>query len=198
MIAFNYFLIVKCILISFFTFSTSVKTYQVRRVNESTYLVTSFPEFDYDDFKKSFEEKTTTNKVLSLNDDKRSPYSLSFFDSTSSTVTVGDKREKAKNNIPASVINKAREDYFRTYFATMKKSNLSLLPYKTHPYMNLAESLLDPNNSSLNLNHNLVIARKLATVLIDEGQNSHSAKFRGVRKKRRIVMRRNRTKHVQL
>lgn len=185
MFALNYFLVVKCIFISFFTFSISVKTYQVRRVNESTYLVTSFPEFDYENFDK------TTKKETTISDGKISTYytTASYFDGTTSTVTVGDNKDRTKQRISASEINKARENYFRQFYATVKKSNMSLLPLKVQPYLTLADSTFEPPNSVANLNHNLLIARKLASVLVTEVQNDHGVKFRRVKRNKRRPLR---------
>lgn len=200
MISLNYFLLVKCFLISFITHTISVKTYQVRRVNESTYLVTSFPELDYENYKNVVTGNVLSpkNKETTLSDDKRSPFpsTLSFFYSTVSTVSVGDSKNRSKLKIPASVINKARDNYFRHFYATMKKSNISLFPQKfNHQYMTLPETDVGEKNPVSSVNNNLLTARKLASLLITEVQISRGIndKLREMRTKRRLYTKRHRS-----
>lgn len=166
----RYILFIQLIFNSFTTFSISVKTYQVRRINESTYLVTSFPEFDNENHKRFLTESSTSiNNVVTLNDDKR--YTEDY-DTTMSTVTVGEKRDKARQKIiTPELIKKARENYFRSYFATMRRTNFtSLLPDKVNPYINLAESSNENTVLTVKFKQNLLTARKLASLLINEAQ----------------------------
>lgn len=164
----RYILFIQFIFNSFTTFSISVKTYQVRRINESTYLVTSFPDMDPDNHKR-FLNENNQDKMIPLEDKKYTD----DFDTTLSTVTVGEKKDKVKHkNITPEMIKKARENYFRNYFATLKKSNISfsLIPEKANSYMNLVESNNETNVSSVKFKQNLITARKFATVLINELQ----------------------------
>lgn len=193
----RYILFIQFIFNSFTTFSISVKTYQVRRINESTYLVTSFPDMEPDSHKR-FLNDNSQDKLIPLEDKKYTD----DFDTTMSTVTVGEKKDKVKHkNITPEMIKKARENYFRTYFATMKKSNISfsLLPEKANSYMNLVETNNETNVSSIKFKQNLLTARKFATVLINELQYQVDTKTKDkfldeTRRKKRYINRKRRHK----
>lgn len=159
----KYILFIQLIFNSFTTFSISVKTFQVQRINESAYLVTSLPEFETENHKR-FSNKKTKNKIVPLNDKKHTD----DYDFKMSSVTVGEKRDKLRHKpVSAEFIKKVRERYFRTYYATIKKSS-SLLPEKLNPF------LLDITNSSTiktaKFQHNLLTARKIALLLFDQLQ----------------------------
>uniref|UniRef100_A0A2A4JNB9 Uncharacterized protein n=1 Tax=Heliothis virescens TaxID=7102 RepID=A0A2A4JNB9_HELVI len=189
----RYILFIQFVFNSFTTFSISVKTYQVRRINESTYLVTSFPELENDNHKR-YSDNNIPNKIVTLNDDKKF---TEEYETTMSTVTVGDKREKAKSkSLSPELIKKARENYFRTYYATMKKSNynLTMIPDRVNNFINLVEISSENNNiSSMKFKQNLVTARKLATILINVAQTQTDLKTKD--KFLEEVKRRRRTTH---
>lgn len=155
---------------SFTTHSISVKTYQVRRINESTYLVTSLPEFENENHKR-FSNDKSSNKVVPLNDYKRyTGYYESTMSGVRSSVTVGEKRDKVKNGtVSAKFIKAVRERYFRTYYTTNKKSTISLLPEKISPF--LAEISNDGAGVTVKLKQNLFKARKIASVVINQFQS---------------------------
>lgn len=130
------------ILTSLITLSCSVKTYQVNRINESTYLVNSLPE-DYDKRLKS-----SNDNIVVMNNDKRS------FDPYTEIVNGGPKN-LYKPKLSASYINKARENYFRKLFGTTTSSSL-----KTSPYY------YKTPNFVFQLQQNIYTARKLASSLM--------------------------------
>ncbi|CAG9792116.1 unnamed protein product [Diatraea saccharalis] len=163
MIASNNVLLVKCIFISFFTISISVKTYQVRRVNESTYLVTSFPEFDYENF-RLYQEYTLKPRYPPSTDKGKS--SRSVYHNTKTVTIVGGTNENMKPKVPASVINEARDNYFKTFYATMRKSIQT-----NHHFITMTEATAEKKHNLTNFNQNLLTARKLASFLIGEVQN---------------------------
>ncbi|CAD0198710.1 unnamed protein product [Chrysodeixis includens] len=195
----RYILFIQFIFSSFTTFSISVKTYQVQRINESTYLVTSFPDMDPDTHKR-YLDKDDENKVITPNGEKKYTEDL---DTTQSTVTVGEKKIKPKQkNVSPEVIQKARENYFRKYFAKTKKMNNSgsLIPEKASSYMNLVEPNKETNVSSGGkFKQNLLTARKYATVLINEIQYQVDTKTKEKileesRRKKRYMNRKRRHK----
>lgn len=190
----RYILFIQLIFSSFTTFSISVKTYQVRRINESTYLVTSFPELDSENHKR-YSENITPFKVLTLNDDKKTTEDYDTTMSTVSTVTVGERKAKFKQKpqITAEFIKKARENYFRTYFAAIKKTNVShsLVPEKSNIYINMVEvNNNETTGQSAKFKQNLITARKFAMLLINEAQYQADMKVKDklleeVKRKRR-------------
>lgn len=152
-------LFIHCILLHFHTFSISVKTYQVQRINESSYLVTSFPDSEFETFySKAYAPKDTEDKMIFLNPVKDSLI-------TSSLEDVKVVKPNAK--LPASYINKARDNYFKHYLTETKKpvvSNAGSPPLVTQ------EPALFNYDIKTNLELNLQKARNLASVLINESQ----------------------------
>lgn len=183
-------LVLNCILLKFYLFLLSfafptncVKNYQVRRIDESSYLVTSLPDYDY--ISKLLENKT--DPVVPMNDDKRA------FTTNTAAVTVGDARKSKK--VPFSVINKARDNYFKNFYATMKQpiSN-ALLRDKVTPKVEFTNNNIDVKGVTNKIDSNIQMARKLASVLITEVQyqvsrnwnNSKQVDFRNIRNKRSL------------
>lgn len=171
----RYILFIQFIFNSFTTISISVKTYQVDRINETTYVVTSLPEIDTDsrDNRKRFlDQKNTTGSLDDLIPLMYDKFTTGDFGTTISTVTVGEKKEKVVPKITPELIKKARENYFRTYFAMLAKLNATSSPQGDNAFQNLTllETSTDNNRLTAKLNQNLQIARKFASVLINEGQ----------------------------
>lgn len=176
-------LFMQWILTDLVTFSCSIKTYQVERINESSYLVTSFPHFH----QKRIKNIRNFKRIIPIDNNKRYVNFYSYYDSTPCTVNV-DGRKGAKGKIPASVINKARDHYFRHYYATLKT---------TVPEFPMRDSFKDltpsGNHVSSKLKHNLNRSRFLALRLIvgvkcndlEQEKSVESVK----RNKRRIKMR---------
>lgn len=151
-------LFVQYILLHFHTFSICVKTYQVQRINESSFLVTSFPDSEFETFySKPHAPKDTEDKMIFLN-----PIKDPLFTSSLEDVKVG----KANAKLPASYINKARDNYFKHYLTEPKK------PVVTNavPLANQDSALFNYDNK-LSLELNLQKARNLASVLISESQD---------------------------
>lgn len=141
---FKVYLLLNFVFIYYTAFCKSLNTYKVCRVNESTYLVTTYPDWDYEQL-----QTVTSN-------------------GTEIPVNVGEKREKPKLKLSASFINKARENYFKTIYSTFKKSNntdsvITANIQKSNP---MEEIEADSNK-------NLLVARKLASILLDEIQNDN-------------------------
>ncbi|CAH0721554.1 unnamed protein product, partial [Brenthis ino] len=178
------------ILTGLVTFSCSVKTYQVNRINESSYLVTSLPDFEH---AKKFDKKANGNRIVPINNDKRSFTINDYYDSTPSTVNVGEKKENLKVTIPASFIKNARDQYFRNYYPTMKTSN-SLYSPEVNSYSELAPL---KKCKPLQSRHNLNIARYLASRLIMGEQDELGQDNKIIRNKRRTKSQRF-TRHAIL
>lgn len=159
-----------CIILYLSEFAVGVKTFQVRRINYSTFMVTSLPEFDYDNYKNMINFKRTKGKLLSFSDDTFEAYDMT-------TIPIGGKRNKAK--VPALYINKIRENYFRHYYGTLKKSNkttMSLIPSSiTDKPILTNSSAIALKSANSGLIANIDKARRLASVLIGEGQYYTSA-----------------------
>lgn len=175
-------LFMQWILTGLVTFSCSVKTYQVNRINESSYLVTSLPDFEH----AKIDKKANVNRIIPINNDKRSFTINDYYDSTPSTVNVGEKKENFKTKIPASFIKKARDQYFRNYYPTMKTSN-NLYSPEINSYSELTPlKKCEP----LQARHNLNIARYLASRLILGKQDKSGQDNKIIRNKRRIKLQR--------
>ncbi|CAF4854899.1 unnamed protein product [Pieris macdunnoughi] len=115
----------------------TVKNYQVRRINDTTYLVTCYPEIDCLDFE---------SQIVPVNDKRYTAFVNTWREPT--TITVG---EKPKHKPPsASFITKVRENYFRHFFATKKT------PTPTD---------VDNMYDAFSLDRNLQKARRLASLL---------------------------------
>lgn len=166
-------LFIQCIIL-YFGYAKSVKTYQVHRVNATSYLVTAYPEIDYDYFKPKENMKDIDIKsAKTFNYDKKLTL---LFETTLSTVLVDEKRNIRKNKVSDEFIKKVREQYFKEYFATMKTpiSKASLIPDKIKPYVNFLKKNTDTiyNSTSITASErNLLKVRRLATLLIDEINN---------------------------
>lgn len=168
----KYILFIQCVFVSFIKITDSVKTYQVRRINESSYVVTSFPDLEYDSYNKILKQPSKDG-VVSLTDNMTTTTENY---NTITTVTVGEKKDlhKFKNKVSSSMINKARENYFKNFYATLKKpinTNISLLPQKMTPYSNF--NLMGTTKSSY-FQRNLNVARKLALMLISEAKGDNN------------------------
>lgn len=191
----RYIFFIQLILNSFTTFSYSLKTYQVQCINESTYLVTSLPEFENVNRKRLSHNAIT--KLFSLNDAKRS---TNHHSSTRSSVTVGEERRKIQaKTISPEFIKKVRENYFRTFHTTVGKATHSLLPDKLNRYQ------IDISTSSTDLtakiNSNLVIARKIASVLINKykmDMKKRAIFLERVKRRKRNVKQQNRRRRHEL
>lgn len=145
----RYWLIIQYVFFSFIARSCGV-SYRVRRLNDSTYLVTNYQDFSYEnlyDFKRVFEETTNKPNIFLT------------------TGLIEDIHEKFKQ-IPASVIKEARENYFKNVYQSMKK-NHSKAPNKTFNLANIRDNNIVSNISD-KLDDNLQKARKLAMVLNNE------------------------------
>lgn len=173
----RYIFFIQLIFSSFTTFSISVKTYQVRRINDTTFLVTRFPEFDFDNKKRYLEANSTNNYQESYFPLMQQKHTTEDYEIT--TVSVGDKRPKPKPKITSEVIKKARENYFRRYFSIVAKTNtnISLLPEGFHTYTNMVEGI-DEADYSNKLKQNLMTAKKLAGILLSEGKFQAPLKFK--------------------
>lgn len=146
------------------TFTNSVKTYQVDRINETSYIVTSFP--DYEQYKRMFHMKSNIDNLFT-NNDKRS-IGIDYYNTP--TVTVGDKKYM-KSKIPSAYIKKVREHYFRNYYATMNKPKTPQDLYSTKPLVfDVLET--DKDSKPMKLQKNLKTARKLASKLVFEVNNA--------------------------
>lgn len=170
-------------LISFALPSYCVRNYQVQRINESTYLVNSLPDYDFNS--KLLENRKTDTAVP-----MRGREELLNKDIT--TLVAVDDTKKSKK-LPYSVINKARENYFRNFYATSKQPIASNLHEKVN-----SSSDVDFNRSIVKANDinedivgsNLDIARNLAAVLINEVKNRIARKPVNVSRNERYEIRR--------
>lgn len=151
-------------------FTVCVNIYKIRRLNESTYLVTSFPEWDYEQFSKSpsYVEKQDPYQDIFLN----YKTNVEVDNVKANDVDIlGLQEEKGNSKISPEFIAKARDNYFRTYYNTSKKLNKTkyLFPYNifktdNNKYENWT------NIISRYENNNLRMARKLACILLGEIQ----------------------------
>ncbi|CAG5039671.1 unnamed protein product [Parnassius apollo] len=108
-------------------------------------------------------------KVVSMDDDKRLYKTDRDFGATSSTVAVDEKKFKHKYKVPETVIKNARENYFRNYYATLKKTPASIDLSPSPPYFtDLIDSDTNFKNPLMPSDGNLQIARRLASLLIFE------------------------------
>lgn len=153
-------LYVQYILLNFHSFTVSVKTYQVHRINESSYLVTSLPDSEFELFNsKVYDPKGSVDKMIFLNPGKDT---LNPFDVGS----LGESKvEKPNTKVSASYINKARENYFKHHFSESKKpvaTNMEL------PHQSNQDAIYLNYEIKSNLESNLLKARNLASVLINE------------------------------
>lgn len=172
---------VQYILLNFHSFTLSVKTYQVQRINQSSYLVTSFPDSEFETFySKGYQPKVPIDKMVFLNSGK---------DALNTIITGGlgdSKVGKPNAKLPASYINKARENYFKHYFSETKKpmvpkGGLTPLPNQDLVFYNY--------ELKSNLEDNVLKARNLASILISESQ------YKPIIKKK-AVMQRSRRRYL--
>lgn len=179
-------LFVQYILLNFHKFSISVKTYQVRRINASSYLVTSFPDSEFETFSsKAYEPKDPVDKTVFFN-----PVNDPLITEGLEDGYVGKPNVK----LSASYINKARDNYFKHYYDT-KKPVITNAGLPSSPTQDL--SLFDYESRS-NLDFNLLKARNLASVLISESQYPNiegKSKDKSVIKRKNILQRPRRRYH---
>lgn len=180
----RYILFVQYILLNFQSFTISVKTYQVQRINQTSYLVTSFPDSEFETFySKGYEPKAPIDKMVFLNPVKDSLNIIA-------TGGLGDlKVGKPNTKLPASYINKARDNYFKYYFTETKKTMATKpgLP----PLLNQDPAYLN-YEYKWNLEYNLLKARNLASVLISESQYQDvegKAKYKPTIRKKDVMQR---------
>lgn len=184
----RYILFVQYILLNFHSFTISVKTYQVQRLNESSYLVTSFPDSEFETFSsKAFVPKGPIDKMVFLNTGK-DPFSTI---ATGGLGSLGGAKAVKPNArlLPASYINKARENYFKHYFSETKKPVITnaVLP----PLPNQDPAFFNYEVKS-NLEFNLLKARNLVSVLISESQYQDvdgKTKDKSIIKKKAVMQR---------
>lgn len=165
----RYILFVQYILLNFHSFTISVKTYQVQRINDSSYLVTSFPDSEFETFySKAYEPRGPVDKMVFL---KAGKDPLTNF----VTGSLGySKVMKPSTQLSASYINKARDNYFKQYFSERKKpmdtyTGLPALANQDPAYLNY--------EMKSSIEFNLIKARNLASVLVNESQyQDHQAK----------------------
>lgn len=175
-----------CIFISLTTFGTSVKTYQVRRLNDSSYLVTSFPDYDYENYYRRFDAKERKENVISLS--RKSSNSIDDYETTALNEV------KSKNKISSSLINKARDNYFKTFYTTKKKpmNTKMCLQQKGFNFSNTVLANIKENKPVSRLYLNLEKARNLASILISGTKLDNNLKVKNKydqirkRSKRRI------------
>lgn len=181
-------LFMQWILTDLVTFSSSIKTYQVERINESSYLVTSLPQFDH----RRFKNMRNFKRIIPIDNNKRYVTVNSYYGSTPCTVNVGG-RKGTKARIPASMINRARDHYFRHYYATLKTTVPEL------PIRNSFEDSTPPRSHQIpsKLKHNLNRSRCLALRLIvgvTRNDLERENKVESVKRNKRRVKMRKRSK----
>lgn len=149
------------------------KTYKVHRLNDSTYLVTSYPEWKYDEL-----QFVHNNNVV--NDERKEHFidgkreSSSSNSDTANAINVGGRSKETSTKIPSSLIAKARENYFRTFYATMKSPEKPVYVLTNKMFgptrIDTKSEITALSHSNGVNNENLVMARKLASILLGEIQ----------------------------
>lgn len=159
-----YILFIQYIVTRFVPQAISVKTYEVRRLNESSYIVTSFPEYDFDDTKGT--DSTCNGKIVFMNDNKEFMKPDHNPTHQTTTVSIDESVIKKTHVISADAIKKARENYFKTFYATMKTPSKTTLNAPMF-FSSLNYPDINPKGKGgTQLNHNLEMARNLALTLI--------------------------------
>lgn len=185
----RYILFVQYIVIRFVPQAISVKTYEVRRINESAYLVTSFPEYDYGTSRGI--DLNSDAKVVSMDDQKKVLKSGHNIGDNSNGMSMDENPHKHKQKISPFAIKDARKSYFKNFYATMRKVPITTLASSASPtYSGLLDSdLKDYKGAIVPVDSNLITARKLASILVYELQYSDQEYLKNME---RIKRRRNR------
>lgn len=173
-------------LVSFFTNVCSLKTYQVRRVNASAYLVTSLPYFDdvnfnKNDFKpldirptpsKNAPTVHLTSKEYRNTNSKRKTTAKEHSSTVANAFHLRSIHSKAeaisKNKIPPKDIIKARDDYFRKFYPTTTRPLLTK-NHATEKVHFITQLNADKMKESDVVAYNLEMARTLAMLLVNKG-----------------------------
>ncbi|CAH2062944.1 unnamed protein product, partial [Iphiclides podalirius] len=167
----RYIFFIQYIVTRFVPQATSVKTYEVRRLNGSSYIVTSFPEYDYGNSKGV--DLSSNAKVIFMDDEKKvMKAGHSNTGCANTTVTVGGNITKNRYKMSAKAIKEARERYFKTFFATMKKTTTTANFNHSAPsaYLSWNDPDVNVKGASVQMKENLQNARKFASLLIFELQ----------------------------
>lgn len=156
--------LVQCVLIKRGTFSRStVRTYQLRRLNNSAYLITSSPgpskssEFDYYNRDASNRHLFSTRYQRKLPKFRYDWPKPSRFHNTNKTHEIN-----FRTRMTAEEISHVRQKYFRDFFATMKKHDLPA----TRAFPNATGEADNPES----LFRNIKTARNLASMLMQQAR----------------------------
>lgn len=164
------------LLFSLFAVVSSIKTYQVRRVNDSTFLVTSLPYFDFHDviskksIKNSDRNRPNENEhVINLNGIGKSTAKGCISSALVHLSHYGNSRNAKKKKMPSSEIMKARDDYFHKFYPASLKNKI----IKHHIIEKTSIRNISPKKVKYSeaLAANLQTARTLAKQLISSGHD---------------------------
>lgn len=181
---------IKYIIFSLNKFAICVETYQVRRINKSTFLVTNVPDINYNKYGNDMHPEKAENTLLLTKNDY-----IFKEHNRPTTVSIGEKKNKVR--IPSSYIKRARAMYFKHFYETTTKTNNStLLPQKNENINTEFRNRVKSGETSFKRNQDTV--KRLVALLISENINIRhkeenidvkTQKKRGVRKFGRRVPR---------